>query len=241
MKKITQYLIFALCLSGTVLFHSCELDTYSSPDAVMSGTVYDNEGKPLQVEQGASSMVIRLMETGYENPDPFDLNMRQDGTYINTKVFAGTYRAYPYGGPFWPVDTLEVNVSGTVTQDFTVTPYLKVEWSGKPEVLEDGRIQAKFRFFRTDSPDGSSAKPDLLDCQLFIAHTQYVGNNNYDNLVVDAAVPVTNDQEGEELTIVSKTPMKFSGDYFVRIGVRVNDSNKKYNYTSIEKVNVKLP
>lgn len=232
-----------LCVT-TALFTviSCDLDTYDSPDATVYGSVLDNEGNPLQVEQGASSMVIRLLENGFENPEPFDLNMKQDGTYTNSKVFAATYMAYPYGGPFYPMEPVQLNVSGTVKQDFEVTPYLKVEWVAAPVALEDGRIQASFKFHRNDPPAGSDEqKPNLLDYQLFIAHTQYVGNNNYDNLVVGKAFSVSNDKEDAEITIVSKTPMKFSRQYYVRVGVRVKDSNKKYNYTTIEAVQVTLP
>ena len=237
--KIFGCLLVSLCaVSATV---SCEIDTYDAPDAMIYGTVYDNEGNPLQTEQGSGGMVIRLLENGYENPDPFDLNMKQDGTYINHKVFAASYMAFPFGGPFYPVSAVEVEVKDRTRLDFTVTPYLKVEWVETPEVLADGRISASFSFTRMAPPQGSSeTMPDLLDCQLFISHTQYVGNNNYDNLVVDAAVSVSNNQEGSEITLVSKTPMKFSRDYFVRIGVRVNDANQKYNYTDIHKVTVKL-
>lgn len=236
--KLVKLCLAIICIA----FFSCERDTYNAPDSTISGVVYDNEGHPIQVEQGGSSMVIRLLETGYDNPDPFDLNMAQDGSYINTKVFSGTYLAFPYGGPFWPIEPVEVKVKGSVSLDFTVVPYLKVEWVKSPEVLDDGRIRATFRFLRNNPPKGQgNIKPDLLDCQLFIAHTQYVGNNNYDNLVVDKAVSLTNDQENQTIELVSKTPMKFSRDYYVRIGVRVNDSNKKYNYTNIQKVFVELP
>lgn len=52
--------------------------------------------------------------------------MKQDGTYNNTKLFAGTYDVVAEG-PWWPVDTLRnVPVGGKVTRNFEVTPYLKI-------------------------------------------------------------------------------------------------------------------
>ncbi len=34
------------------------------------------------------------------------LSVKQDGSYNNSKLFEGTYDMLPYGGPFWPVDTV---------------------------------------------------------------------------------------------------------------------------------------
>lgn len=240
MKKSIYLLSTAMLL---LLCNSCEVDNYSAPDATVSGKVLDHENNPMQLEQGGSSMVIRMLEEGYATPTPFDLNVMQDGSYINNKIFAAKYKMVPVFGPFYASsDTINVDVRGSVSVDFKITPYLKVEWVTPPYATSDGKIEAKFKFTRIDPPSGSTmAKPNLLDYQLFISLTQYVGNNNFDNLVVNPVVQATNDMEGQTLTITSKTAMRFSRDYYVRVGVRVNDANKKYNYTDIKEVKVTLP
>src|SRR5690606_33928123 len=96
-------------------------------------------------------------------------------------------------------------------------------------------VMASFRFTRNAGP---TAMPDLLDYQLFISTTQYVGNNNFDGTRVGAAVAVSGELEGQEISIVTVAPMKYETTYYVRIGVRVNDSYKKYNYTDIKTVAV---
>lgn len=51
-------------------------------------------------------------------------------------------------------------------------------------------------------------------------------------------VAATAAMENQVLTITSSQPMKYATTYFVRVGVRVNDSFKKYNYTTIKTLNV---
>lgn len=244
MKIAMKKLIYTLSIMVSIVFFgSCETDNYSAPEAAVSGKILDHENNPLQLEQGSSSMVIRMLEEGFATPTPFDLNVMQNGTYLNNKIFAAKYKMIPAFGPFYtPSDTISVDVKGAVTVDFKVTPYLKVEWVDPPYATEDGKIEAKFKFTRIGPPNGSvQVMPNLLDYQLFIGLTQYVGNNNFDNLVVNPVVKATNGMEGQTLTITSKTPMRFSRDYYVRVGVRVNDANKKYNYTDIKVVKVDLP
>lgn len=240
MKKNIYILSIIISLMS---LHSCETDNYSTPDATVSGKILDHEGNQMELEQGSTSMVIRMLEEGFATPTPFDLNVMQNGTYINNKIFAAKYKMIPVFGPFYNTsDTMKVDIKGSVTVNFKVTPYLKVEWITPPYATADGKIEAKFKFTRIQPPaESNQTMPNILDYQLFIGLTQYVGNNNFDNLVVNPVVSATNSMEGKTLTITSKTAMRFSHDYYVRIGVRVNDANKKYNYTDIKVVSVKLP
>ena len=46
---------------------------------------------------------IRIWERSYSlKPEPQDLAVKADGTYKNTKLFAGTYNMLPYNGAYWP-------------------------------------------------------------------------------------------------------------------------------------------
>jgi hypothetical protein len=231
MKKIIFYILIALSVG------SCAIDNYDEPTASLQGILADANGSGLQIEPGASSTRIKMEEVSWSStPIPFYLNFKMDGTYINSKIFVARYAMTPVEGPFYPViaDTLEVN--GNTTHNFKVTPYLNVSWVGTPIVEADKKITAKFKFTRNASPVAGVATPNLLDYQLFISTTKFVGNNNADLNMVASAVAATNLMENQELSITTKIAVKYSTTYYVRVGVRVSDSFKKYNYTDVKTV-----
>jgi len=205
----------------------------------LQGNIVDESGRNVQMEQGAGHTRIRMDELSWSStPIPFYLNVKQDGSYINNKVFAAQYRMTPIDGPFYPMSIENapvIDVGGETTVDFTVVPYLNVEWVSEPALTADNKITATFRFTKNPAPAGLT-QPAMLDYQLFISTTQYVGNNNFDATIVTAVKPVTNAQEAQDITIVSNSPMKYATTFYVRVGVRVNDSFKKYNYTDIKTV-----
>lgn len=231
MKKIIFYIMIAL-FAG-----SCEIDNYDDPNASVRGILTDVNGIGLQIEQGSSSVRIKMEELSWSStPIPFYLNFKMDGTYNNSKVFAARYAMTPVEGPFYPVMADTVDVIGNTTHNFKVTPYLNVSWVGEPTVDADKLITAKFKFTRNASPDAGVATPNLLDYQLFISTTKFVGNNNADLNLVASAVTATNQMENQELSITTKTAVKYATTYYIRVGVRVNDSFKKYNYTDVKTV-----
>jgi len=234
MKRIFLNLFFF----SAVFMQSCETDNYDSPNASVQGVIYDANDKPLELEQGAGSCRLRMDEISWsENPVPLYFNFRQDGSYLNNKVFSGTYVATPVEGPFYPVVGDTINVSGNTTHDFHVVPYLDVEWVGEPQLLPDNKVTATFRFKRNPGPAGQPM-PNMMDYQLFISNTKYVGNNNFDGTRVGQPVAVTNDKENTNITITSVQPMKYETTYYIRIGIKVNDTYRKYNYSSVKTVTV---
>jgi hypothetical protein len=235
MKKIVYAILITVV---SVSIHACKKDNYAAPDKTLQGQLTDAAGKGIQLEQGGSSARLKLEELKFKNPVPIYLNFKQDGSYINTKVFEGKYRIFPAEGPFFPLDSTQmqiVNVSGTTTANFKVVPYLNVDWVGEPVVTADKKIQVSFKFTRNAAPAGLT-QPALSDYQFFISTTEYVGNNNYDNTRVGSVVTATASMENQTLTIISAQPMKYSTTFYLRVGVRVNDSFKKYNYTTVKAV-----
>ena len=241
MKRIF-YIISIITL--TFGLYSCEKDNYDDPDATIQGRIIDQNGVPMQTEQGKDNMRIKMEELSWGGGDsevaiiPTYLNMMQDGSYINTKIFSGEYRMTPVEGPFYPYDEEGevIKIKGSVTKDFTVTPYLDVEWVSKPTVTADNKITCSVKFKR-NKKEGANM-PDLNNAKLFIATTQYVGNNNKDDQVNGGTVAVTNDQEGQTLVFTSNAVKYTNATYYVRVGVCCNDNYKKYNYTDIQVVKV---
>ncbi|NDV81771.1 DUF3823 domain-containing protein [Bacteroides sp. 51] len=243
MKKITAILA---SLAFVVGLTSCEKDNYDAPAAGIAGQITDHNGQPFQTAQSKGSMEMRVVETSFTNGDesivvlPQGLNMLQDGSYVNQKLFAGTYDVTPWQGAFYPdVETKSVELKNgkTTTVDFTVTPYLSLEWVKEPYMTADGFLKASFKFKRNEK--AGQNKPDLQDACMWISRTQYCGTEgdpNYTpgNLTLTAAM------EGQEIELTSKLAIKYSMKYWVRIGARCKDTYQKYNFTDIKTIDVKV-
>ena len=244
MKKIFNLLLVTALDLG---FSSCEKDNYDAPEAGVFGQVVDHNCKPLQTAMGQGSMKIQITELSYAGGDESivvtnqNLNMRQDGSYSNSKLFAGTYRMIPLEGAFYPYDvegeTVELKNGKMTERNFTVTPYLEVEWVTEPYLTSDNFLKCAVKFKRI-AKEGI-AMPDVNNIQLYISHTQYCGTES-DGNYTPGSVKITNDQEGTTIELTSKAAIKYSNTYWVRVGACCNDTYKKYNFTDIKKIDLKL-
>jgi hypothetical protein len=255
MKKLNYYIAFIFsCLFLAV---SCEIDNYDGPDATIQGTVYDHLNQPFQVNHGAG--IIRLLEVSWIIDSTTyvgrqTLNVRQDGTYINTKWFSGEYLMMPYSGAFFPYDDEHqdrdeagelVKISGTTTKDFHVTPYLTVEWVKKPVVTDGNYIECSARFTRNQK--AGYEMPDVREAWLLVSRTVNTGSRNLD--LYPVKMDLTNDMEGRELTFRTAIPVKYTGiDYWIRISMNCQTAAGKpetnypgmgaENFTTVEKIHV---
>jgi len=236
MKKI----LYFLCMAFFVLsISSCEKDNYEGPNAAIQGQILDPSGLPLQFDQGQGSMKIKMeeltwiTEQGGQAITPTYLAVKQDGSYVNSKIFAGKYVMTPIEGAFYPYNIAgdTVDISGSITKSFTVTPYQNVEWVTEPFINEEGYIQATIKY-TSNIVDGLTA-PAPFKYRLFISPTQYAGAATFDALLTNDEVNVT----ANPITILSKAKVVYPNrTYYVRGGVNSNDAFKKYNYTNIKTV-----
>jgi hypothetical protein len=240
MKKIYYYFTLVVILLSV---YSCEIDNYDGPNATIQGQILDQDGNPLQTEQGATNMRIKMEELSWQKGDstvsisPTYLNIKQDGSYVNSKIFSGTYKMTPVEGAFFPYNAKgdTMNIKGIVTKNFTVTPYLKIEWILEPYLDADNYIRAAVKFTRNSL--AGATQPTLNNALLCISTTQYVGSNNYDSQLVNGTVAITNNQEGQVISFMTSRAVKYQhATYYVRIGVCCSDTYKKYNYTDIKTV-----
>lgn len=242
MKKI---LFVASILSLGILASCSKIDNYPAPDATFSGNVYDSiTGKPFLAGQGESH--IRIWEVSFkDNPTPQDIPIKQDGTFFDSKLFSATYDMMPYGGPFWPVARdSSIKLNKTLTRDFKVVPYLYVV-----DVTTQLVDTTLFLTCRLKAPRTTNL-PRVLDIRPFVSLTQFVSgafaipeyekdqykvdvNSNWWDGVGDMTTG-----EGSTTYTLPALPLRSGRTFYVRVGVRVEDTYQQYNYSDIVKIQV---
>jgi len=240
MKKIT-YILLGMTILG---LSSCyKKDNWAAPDARVYGNIIDfYTKKALLTSQNDWS--IRIWERSWTESVPVNQNIpvKQDGTYNNNKLFAGTYDMLPYGGPFWPVVDTAKNVVYTkdgVQQDFTVTPYLQVVDLTTSVVGTDLTLTCHLK-----APKRAGL-PNIVEVKPFISLTDFVGESNYINIaeynnkriqINKSWMDENGDVDTSKLYTIGPLPLKSGYTYNVRVGANVNDAYRKYNYSEVKQV-----
>ncbi len=248
MKKILNLLALSALTLG---FAACETDNYDAPDATLQGRFIDRAtGNPLETSQGKGNLTLRIKEISYAHGDesitvqPQDLNVMQDGTFQNTRLFAGIYEIWPYESCCYEgqqaMQTVELRSGRTTQVEFSVTPYFEVEWIGEPWQDADGYVHAKYKFVCNPLPDGDYTQAEPAKAKLFISTSVKVGTNS-DGRYTDNDVDIKAADEGKELTVKTKAPIAFSQKFWLRIGVKPkNDSAHgvldKYCFSSVKTI-----
>ena len=202
MKNILSLLLLAILLS----FNSCfKYDNWDEPDCTFYGTVTDYyTGQPLEASQ--NDWQINIWErswTGHEEGavSKQDLRIKQDGTFQNTKLFAGTYDFIAFSanksdGPCWPwviyngtpVDTIKNVVLNKKTEvNFTIIPYIQVvdfgydlgmSSTGVPQIRFKCKVRAP-ELEMVNPLDGSTMQlPTLYEIRPFLSLTPFCGGGN---------------------------------------------------------------
>ncbi|WP_291909009.1 DUF3823 domain-containing protein [Chitinophaga sp. CB10] len=233
-RLINGLLVAAMCCMAT----SCsKKDNYAGPDATFSGNLINSvTGKNLLTETGGFQ--VQLEELSWSStPAPYNIPAKPDGSFRDTRIFSGHYRVVPRNGAFWPVDTVELDIAGNTTKDFTVTPYLEIKnFSWK---LNGTTLQMTFNLFAPKA----AGLPKVLDVQPFVNNTPFVGSGAtiYD-VYTGPNILGINASYSDDMAKTSYTvtvPNLLSGrTFYARVGVRVDDSNKKFNYSEIVRVDV---
>ncbi len=255
MKKLVYTLLIG---TSALLATSCmEVDNFDAPSERLTGNIIDaTTGKNILADQGEAH--VRIWEKSYSlNPAPQDIPVKMDGSYNNTKLFAGTYDIAAEG-PWWPVDTLRhIPVGGTVTQNIEVTPYLKI--TDFSAVLgDDGMLHIEGRLALPPMPDYNAERgdvlPALLDVRCFISVNQFCGNANRLDAYYNLKEAVIKDvRPWQQITggVTDENGYAYSTDlykfavwakpgytFFVRMGARVDGTFQMYNYSEIVKIEV---
>jgi hypothetical protein len=245
MKKIIYYIGLFLAVSAG---SSCsnKYDDAAAPSETVKGTVTDaTTGAGIETDQSESGTRIRMEELKYTNPIPSFLYSRQDGSFINTKVFAGKYRMTAEG-PFVPllqtdgtgtvtVDKRQtIDVKGTTTVDFKVEPFLNVEWVGEPAYNSADKtftVQVKI----TRGTANPAFQQNVSDAFLYVSYVPFVSNSNR---IEKFSSQLNNPALNSTVTIKSKGQLDGNRDFYLRVGARIAYGLNYYNYTVVKKITV---
>jgi hypothetical protein len=253
-RLLSKYFAIIICC---ILAISCEIDNFKPADATIQGTLFDHNGQPLQLNHGSEYIRMRELSWIKDKPDVSlqsqFLRVQQDGTYRHTKWFAGEYLMLPYGGNFFPyIDAGQttadseqgdlVNISGTTNKDFTVTPYLTIEWVKKPTVTADNYLECTVRFKRNQK--AGYTMPDVNRGWLRISRS--VNATAFDGDLFTTQKNLSNANEGQEIEFRSTRPLKYTGiSYWIRITMGFATTSVTYtnigsveNCSTIEKISV---
>lgn len=238
MKKLI-YSLFVGTLALSMV--SCmEIDNFDAPSSHFSGRIIDaTTGQNIFADQGESH--VRIWEKSFSiNPAPQDIPLKQDGTFNNTKLFAGTYDVVPEGA-WWPCDTTRVGIGKNAVQDFQVTPYLKlIDFKTS---LEGTTLTMSCRL---DAPIAENL-PQITEIRPFLSLNQFCGGRNhidhYFNTTDRISIlktwdNIAKDADGKSMTYTISVKVNPGYIYFVRMGARVKDNLEHYNYTEVVEIQV---
>lgn len=229
MNKINCLLLLFI----TTLLISCEkLDNYDEPKETLSGRLIDQTtGENLITEQ-PNGFRIKMSEISWsDNPEPEYFWGKADGTFNNSKIFAGTYQLSPVEGAFFTVEPQTVEIKGSVNVEFKVIPYLSVSVNDIKRV-DDESLEVTYSITRKQVGD------KILDSRVFVSTNPNVGTNILSNEL--SPIKDLKDIPDEEIlkqnfkeTIKGLTKGK---SYYVRIGARTDNTSKRYNFTQTIKI-----
>lgn len=246
--------LYILSCLMVFMLSSCgyfEYDNYEEPNSGIEGTVVDKKTNELYCSETANSYKIEYYELSWEEAGHANTQARffwgkADGTFTNTKIFAGEYRITLKEGAFYAPDPEIVTLEkGEMTKlDYAVTPYARVNID---EITLSGTKQNNLVIKYTvedtqkeiDITNVDKGVYTLSEAQVFISSkSPNVGVNNTESkYTVRDVHKFTTYTPGTPITVTEKNVKNLpAGKYWVRIGVRTNNPGKKYNFSRILEV-----
>lgn len=240
MKAIIK---IAFSLSIIIGITSCELDNLPGPDSGLSGRIVDSETGALVPQDIINGTLIEIWEQGWESVTPQRLEVKNDGTYRDTRLFGAVYDIIPINTNFHnnatlKVDTVELAINGQTELDFSVTPYVRIV---DLDISSRGtKVTANFKLEQPiDSVFLTSAdtvkRAVLVEEVSLLAH--YDPNVGWEMSLADESTDIdaviqagVNDEYSITLDISRKAALDTGGKIFFRVGAKSNMPASRPNY-----------
>ncbi|WP_101690172.1 DUF3823 domain-containing protein [Dysgonomonas massiliensis] len=229
------FLKLILIVLPSIVFLSCDLDdidNYDGPNASIQGGIYDEETGELVEQDIINGVQIEYIEHGFENPQTQYQVVKNDGTFQNKMMFAGTYTMRAVRGNFVPTEDIEVKVKGNTEINFKVQPYIRIKNASIEK--ENGKIVATFSIQQT-------LQNKIKNVALFAHKEKNVGDPLAKTISVKQDInDITNESMVYTLTIdPSKySEMKAGEKFYFRIGALMDVSEAKYNYVPAVRIDI---
>jgi hypothetical protein len=144
MKTALFSIIIALSIAG------CTIDNYEMPALTLSGRIIDAQtNKPVESGGGNAGTIVRLYEGN--SIQPIICNTKPDGSFENSRVFAGNY-TYNTEGAFTPADTgaQRLVINNNTSVDIKVIPNVRLEASLVTLTGTTAKVKLKYEKVNTE-------------------------------------------------------------------------------------------
>jgi hypothetical protein len=248
-NKMNTLLKYFGILAVALLFSACEIDNFDEADGIISGTVTDViTGQPLSTEQPGGYKVFFTEESWTGSEEKFGQSFwgKANGTFYNSRIFAGTYTVSLIEGPFHTVAKKEYEVRSKkeTKMEFEVLPYCSFsEVTIEKDPTNAKAVIAKFKvnvhgIEGIEGDEENPAEPATpKHYRLFAtSRTPFVGYTNYDDAVSTTDQTLKVENLNTTITI-RKTGFLSDRTYYLRLGARcVESPENRYNMTEIIKI-----
>ncbi len=219
MKKTYLFFLIIILLAGA----GCEIDNYEAPQYTLSGKIIDSQTNQL-IESGGinAGTVVKLYENN--STQPLIYNTFPDGTFTNSKVFAGSY-SYVAEGPFKMAEEGQQNIvlDKNSQLEIPVIPNLRLNMTLAAPDATTATVNVEYEKLATDQK--------LVN--LAVVWSKYPNPNNF--TFAGGAIAEEN-VESLDLTSGVKTftikDLQPKTKYYIRASGRTSNSGNFYNYST---------
>ncbi|MEX2595027.1 MAG: hypothetical protein WD426_19850, partial [Anditalea sp.] len=202
---------------------SCEIDNYDAPQLTISGKILDSELNELVGSSGINAgTVVRLYEDN--STQPLIYNTLPEGTFINSKVFAGNY-SYIAEGPFTMVGESSQNLIIDRDLEFEIKVIPNVRLGIALDELTGTTAKVILQYEKV------AAEQELVN--LSVIWSEFRNPNVYTfsgGGIIQEDVSSLNLTSGEKQFIIED--LKPNTKYYIRGSGVTNNPGNYYNYSS---------
>jgi hypothetical protein len=220
-KMKTKYPLFLII----ILFGgaACEIDNYEAPQFTLSGRIVDSQTNQLIESAGINAgTVVKLYENN--STQPLIYNTFPDGTFTNSKVFAGSY-SYVAEGAFKMAEEGE--------QSIVIGENSQLEISVIPNLRLDINLAASDATTATLTVAYEKVAADQNLANLAVVWSKFRNPNNFTfagGSILEENVESLDLTAGEKTFTITNLEPKTK--YYIRASGRTSNPGNFYNYST---------